>query len=298
MTKVICTGLAVLDHVFYLSTIPKKAEKSFAKDYFVSGGGNAATAAIAVSRAGGEAIFWGRLGDDQNGDFILSELEKLEVDVRDVYRLHGVKSGVSSVLIDEKGERLITNYCDPKLFSNERKLPLERLKEADAVLVDFRWQEGALHTANSARKLEIPVILDADLTPDGMNKDIIRNSSHVLFSKPALDEFSGGKSKKSALSFAKELNNGWVGVTDGEYGTYWLEKDRLRHFQAFQVKTIDTLGAGDVFHGIFTLGLAEGKTEEQSIRFASAGAAIHCSKTGGRKSIPDREEIHNFLKNY
>jgi len=298
MTKVICTGLAVLDHVFNLSTIPKKPIKSFAKDYFVSGGGNAATAAVAVSRAGGGAIFWGRLGDDYNGDLILRELEEFGVDVRDVFRLPGVKSGVSSVLIDKKGERLVTNYSDLNLFSGTSMLPLERLEEVDAVLVDFRWQEGAVQTASYARKIGIPVILDADLTPDGINEDVIKNSSHVLFSKPALDEFSGGKSKKSALSFAKKFNNGWVGVTDGEYGTYWLEKDSLRHFQAFQVKTIDTLGAGDVFHGIFALGLAEGKTEEQAISFASAGAAIHCSKTGGRKSIPDREEIHNFLKNY
>ena len=117
MTKVICTGLAVLDHVFNLSKIPKKPIKSFAKDYFVSGGGNAATAAVAVSCAGGEAIFWGRLGDDHNGDLILRELEEFGVDIRDVLRLPGVKSGVSSVLIDEKGERLVTNYSDKNLFS-------------------------------------------------------------------------------------------------------------------------------------------------------------------------------------
>ena len=65
---------------------------------------------------------------------------------------------------------------------------------------------------------------------------------------------------------------------------------------AFKVKTLDTLGAGDVFHGVFALCLAEGKTEEQSIYFSSAAAAIHCSRTGGRKSIPDRQEINNFLK--
>jgi len=298
MTKVICIGLAVIDHVFNVSKIPKKPVKNFAEDYFISGGGNAATAAVAVCRAGGKAFFWGRLGDDQNGDLILSELEELGVDVRDVYRLAGVKSGVSSVLIDEKGERLITNYSDPKLFSDAITLPLERLKEVDAVLVDLRWQEAAIQTAASAKKMGVPVILDADLTPKGMNKNLIGNASHVLFSKPALDEFSGGKSKKCALNFAREFNNGWVGFTDGVYGTYWLEKDNLRHFQAFQVKTVDTLGAGDVFHGIFALGLAEGKTEEQSIRFASAAAAIHCSRTGGRKFIPNREEINNFLKKY
>jgi sulfofructose kinase len=201
------------------------------------------------------------------------------------------------VLVDDAGERLITNYTDPKLFSNADWLPLERLKESNAVLVDFRWQEGAIKTLRKARELGIPAVLDADLTPEALNEDVIRSATHVLFSQPALKEFAAGKSTEKALSHALELNRGWVGVTEGSSGTRWLDKGSLRHFPAFEVKTVDTLGAGDVFHGIFALGLAEGKTEASSISMASAAAAIHCSRSGGRKSIPDREEINNFLRN-
>ena len=297
MKQVICAGLAVLDHVFQLPKIPKIPVKSFACNYLQVGGGNAATAAVALKRAGGKAIFWGRLGDDHNGDLILDELDELGVDVRDVFRQQGVKSGVSSVLVDDAGERLITNYTDPKLFSNADWLPLERLKESNAVLVDFRWQEGAIKTLRKARELGIPAVLDADLTPEALNEDVIRSATHVLFSQPALKEFAAGKTTEKALSHALELNRGWVGVTEGSSGTRWLDKGSLRHFPAFEVKTVDTLGAGDVFHGIFALGLAEGKTEASSISMASAAAAIHCSRSGGRKSIPDREEINNFLRN-
>ncbi len=73
MKRVICIGLAVLDHVFYLSKIPKKPIKSFATSYQIEGGGNVATAAVAISRAGGQAVFWGSLGDDLNSDILLSE---------------------------------------------------------------------------------------------------------------------------------------------------------------------------------------------------------------------------------
>jgi sulfofructose kinase len=201
------------------------------------------------------------------------------------------------VLVDDAGERLITNYTDPKLFSNADWLPLERLKESNAVLVDFRWQEGAIKTLRKAREHGIPAVLDADLTPGGLNEDVIRSATHVLFSQPALKEFAAGKTTEKALSHALELNRGWVGVTEGSSGTRWLDKGSLRHFPAFEVKSVDTLGAGDVFHGIFALGLAEGKTEASSISMASAAAAIHCSRSGGRKSIPDREEINNFLRN-
>ena len=297
MKQVVCTGLAVLDHVFQLPTIPKTPVKSFASNYIQVGGGNAATAAVALNRAGGQAVYWGRLGDDHNGNLILAELEEFGVDVLDVLRMPGVKSGVSSVLIDSSGERLITNYSDPQLIDNANWLPLERLKESSAVLTDLRWHEGAIKTLNRARQLGIPAVLDADLAPDGLNEEIIRNATHVLFSQPALQEFAAGKSIEKALHHAEELSQGWVGVTEGSAGTRWLEKGRLRHFPAFKVKAVDTLGAGDVFHGIFALSLAEGNTEGNSVCWASAAAALYCSRSGGRKSIPERKEINNFIKN-
>ena len=296
MKNVICCGLAVLDHVFYLPEIPKTPIKSFATNYYPVGGGNAATAAVALSRAGGQAVFWGRLGDDQNGDLILSELEAFGVDIGDVPRLPGVKSGVSSVLIDAAGERLITNYIDRQLINNADWLPLDKLVESSAVLADLRWQEGALKTLSRARELGIPAVLDADLVPESLNEDVIKNATHVLFSEPALNEFAAGKSIYEALHSVAEMNRGWVGVTEGSSGTRWLNDGKLRHLPAFEVKTVDTLGAGDVFHGVFALSLAEGHLESNALIRASAAAALHCSKSGGRKTIPVRKEIETFIR--
>ena len=297
MKKVVCVGNAVLDHIFQVPKIPKVPTKCFAKNYLQACGGTTLRAAVAIKRSGGMAVFWGRLGDDHNGDLILDELQELGVDVRDVIRQQDVKSGVSSVLVDSKGERLITNYNDPKLNSDAYWLPLERLKESHAVLVSFGWYEGAIKTLRRAQELGIPTILDADLSSGGFNEDIIRSATHVIFSQPALYKFTAGMSTEKALNYAMELNRGWVGVTEGSSGIRWLENGILRHFPAFEVKTVDTLGAGDVFHGIFALALAEGNSEEKAIYFASAAAAIHCSRSSGHKSIPNRDEIKNFLRN-
>ncbi len=295
MKRVICTGLAVLDHIFYLPEIPKKPIKSFATSYQIVGGGNAATAAVAISRAGGKAIFWGSLGDDFNGDIILSELKEFGVDVDDVNRLNGLNSSVSTVLIDNIGERLITNYTDSKLFKNVDWLPLDKLAKSDAVLADLRWQEGALKTLRRARELGIPGVLDADLTPAVLNEEVIKNSTHVLFSEPALNEFSKGKSIVEALHWVSEINGGWVGVTEGSSGTRWLDNGKLKHVPAFNVETVDTLGAGDIFHGVFALSLAEGYSENNALIRASAAAALSCSRFGGRKKIPLRKEIETLI---
>ena len=135
-----------------------------------------------------------------------------------------------------------------------------------------------------------------EVESEGLDEEIIGLASHALFSEPALAEFAPGQSISEALIRAAGLNRGWVGVTQGASGTHWLEEGILRHMPAFEVKSLDTLGAGDVFHGIFALGLSEGHSEQESLRSASAAAAIRCSRTGGRKAIPKQHEINAFLK--
>ena len=193
------------------------------------------------------------------------------------------------------GERLITNYTDSKLFKNVDWLPLDKLANSDAVLADLRWQEGALKTLRRARELGIPGVLDADLTPAVLNEEVIKNATHVLFSEPALNEFSKGKSIVEALNWVSEINGGWVGVTEGSSGTRWLDNGKLKHVPAFKVQTVDTLGAGDVFHGVFALSIAEGHLENNALITASAAAALHCSRSGGRKTIPLRKEIETLI---
>jgi sulfofructose kinase len=59
---------------------------------------------------------------------------------------------------------------------------------------------------------------------------------------------------------------------------------------------IDTLGAGDIFHGAYALALAEGKPALAAARFASAAAAIKCSRSGGREGSPTRREVEDLLR--
>jgi sulfofructose kinase len=76
----------------------------------------------------------------------------------------------------------------------------------------------------------------------------------------------------------------------------YLDRGEERTVPAFAVDPVDTLGAGDVWHGAFTLALGEGEDEHDAIRFANAVAAIKCTRFGGRAGIPDRATVENFLK--
>jgi sulfofructose kinase len=89
---------------------------------------------------------------------------------------------------------------------------------------------------------------------------------------------------------------GKVIITDGENGVVMVEDRKAQWFPAFDITPVDTLGAGDIWHGAFALAIGKGMDEPQSIRFASAAAAIKCGRTGGRDGAPTRQEVSEFLK--
>ena len=103
------------------------------------------------------------------------------------------------------------------------------------------------------------------------------------------------KDLNAALRKLGENYNGFLAVTDGPDGVYWLDASEVRHMAAFKVNAIDTLGAGDTFHGAFALHLVETGDVVASMRFAAAAAAIKCTRFGGLMGAPSRAEVDDFL---
>ena len=295
MTSIVCIGIAVMDQIFSVEELPKTAGKHFASDYFEVGGGPAATAAVTLAKLGAEVEFWGRVGNDVIGERIIAELHNYGVNTRYVRKISASRSTISAVLVDQYGERMIVNSVDPHLDANPHWLPFDALQEKEAVLVDSRWPQAALLGLQHAKKENLPAILDADTTPDHYLAKLFAESTHAVFSYDALLHLTKEKEIESALQKIQQYGQGWVGVTHGEQGTYWIEKENIKHQPSFSVEVIDTLGAGDVFHGAFTLALAEKKTIVEAIRFSNAAAALKCTKAGGRAGIPNRDEIEQLI---
>ncbi|MEO3431575.1 PfkB family carbohydrate kinase [Inquilinus sp. CAU 1745] len=293
---IICVGAAVLDQIYGVATLPSGAGKHFAGSYRETGGGPAANGAVAIARLGGRAALWARVGSDEVGVRIVGDLAREDIDVSGIRRIEGAVSGVSAIIVDDDGERMIVNHADPRLDRDPSWLPLGNVDSAGAVLADLRWPEGAIAALTRARASSLPAILDADTTPDVASVEAMMAATHVLFSQPALRTLSGDEDIAAALAIAANRIGGWVGVTCGADGVYWLESGSLRHLPAFPVRTVDTTGAGDVFHGAFALAIARGEATDKALRFASAAAAIKCTRFGGRDGIPVAADIEHFLK--
>jgi len=288
--RVACVGIAVLDLVFRVDALPRAPGKHRAQARREVGGGVAATAAAAIERLGGRARFLGAVGDDATGARIVEDLARRGVDVEGVRRVAGRESPLSLVLVDASGERLIVNHASADLFERAAPLTPGEIGDVDAVLADMRWPGGAIPALEEARRRGRTALLDCDHDPSGRTA-LLASASHVVFSLPTLARFTGAENASDALRRARAHTDAWLAATDGANGVYWLEDGRLRHLPAFRVEAVDTLGAGDVFHGALALALAEARPLEEALRWASAAAALKCARFGGRDGIPERSEV-------
>lgn len=291
MTRILVAGVAVADFVFQVAEMPDRPEKYRAENAIITGGGNAANAAVAISRQGGEALLAARLGDDPIGDIILSGLQADGVDTTLVTRTTGALSSFSSIYVDAAGERQIVSF-------RGRGLPedadwLDAAPQVDAVLADNRRASLVRKAMALARARGVPAIVDAEAPVDG---EALQGASHIAFSKQGLRMLVHEDDPDRALHAAARLLPAWLCVTDGANGVTWLAEGRTGHVPAFPVAAVDTLGAGDIWHGVFALRLAEGAGEVEAIRYANAAAALKCLTHGGRDGAPTRDVTRRFLE--
>ncbi len=294
MPHVLCAGIATLDQVFRLEAMPARAEKYRASDLAITGGGTAANAAVAMARLGARVALCSTLGDDATGREIRAGLEREGVSTDLVRVRPGLRSPLSAILVDRAGERVIVSYADPDWLRDASGLP-ERLPDGiDATLGDTRWQTGSAHVFRLARAAGKPAILDGDRAPAEV-PELVDLATHVAFSLQGLRDLTGETQARRALQAFGPRPGTWIGVTDGARGAFWWEEGAIRHQPAFAVPVVDTLGAGDTWHGAFAVRVAEGAAEGEAARFASAAAALKCMRFGGRDGAPRREEVEAFL---
>ncbi len=295
--KILCVGIAVEDIVMRVECFPAPGTKVHASDFITTGGGCAANAAVALARLGAHAAFAGPLGgkSDAVSNRILDGLAADGIDCSGVVRLDGGSASVSLILLDAEGEKSIATRRGVGLGAVLPRDAYALVKDADALLVDNRFPEFVPAVAQAARARGIPVVIDLDLmaAPDD---PLLALGTHVIASAEALRATTGEQDFAAGLAKLAAHNSGLLGVTDGANGVYWREDDSLRHMPAFSVNAVDTLGAGDAFHGAFTLALVERRGLVDALRFACATAALKCTRFGGANGAPRRAEVDAFLK--
>jgi len=319
--------MSVVDILFEVDELPDSGMKYVANNATRVAGGGALNAAIAIARLGGKASLVARIGTDWAGEFIHQVLAEEQIDPSLLVSGANAETAYSAVMVDAAGERQIINYRGDRLPDAPPELDLtggEKL-EVIAALSDTRWEAGGVAVLTKATREGKPAVVDAEAP---LCHPMLKQATHIAFSIQGLADFfptldsASLPSVAEALAQAREQFDAWVCVTDGDKGVFSLtsaspettlnicdchqplaagnlaserEELALCHHPAYNVVPIDTLAAGDVWHGVFTWHLAHHQSEHLAIEFANAAAALKCTRSGGGSSAPGLPEINSFI---
>jgi sulfofructose kinase len=293
MKPILTVGASAWTTIFRLEApLPDTSAKLIPTEAIQLGDGMSSSAACAIAALGGKAAWWGRVGNDANGHAAMASLCAAGIDVADVRFVDGVQGSFCSVVVDSRGERLVVPRHDPRMPDDASWLPLHRIGEFAAMLTEVRWPQGAAAALDAARAANIPAVLDAEIAAPGVLDDLAARATHILFSETGLAHYVGSSAPQRALHAAQEkAPHAFVGVTLGEHGFYWLAHGLVHHAAGLTVQAVDTLGAGDVFHGAYVQALCEGQSHAAAARFACVAASLKCEVFGGRLGAPSRENV-------
>ena len=294
--RVACVGHAALDHVFEIDAFATEPTKTIARGYATRAGGMSLHAAIAASRLGASVRMLGRVGQDNDADFLRARLVAEGVEARGLEGVRGSQTSLAAVIVDAQGARQIYIHRG-EAMERAHALDTHQLEGADVVLVDPRWLDGAAAALAWAREHNVPSLLDADVAPLAALDRLVPLARWVAFSEPGLALWGRGRSRDDALAAALALGPALALVTLGADGARWLEpQSAAMRVRAPAVIAVDTTGAGDVFHAALAMSLAQQWNTTQAVTWACAAAAFKCERGFGAEGAPTREELEAWLR--
>ena len=289
---VLCIGHASYDLVFAVGRHPDADEKTFAEKFISCGGGPAANAAVTVSRLGLKSAFAGYLGNDFYGQRHFEELDQAAVNTDLVVRGDS-PTPLSAILVKPDGQRTVVNYKGETAPLPADSVDLSKW-HPQVILFDGHEPEVSLALMAAIEGRGIITVLDAGSVHRGSLK-LLEQVDYAVVSQKFARECTGKQDPQQAALRLSQQGSAVV-ITLGEAGLVWKNADGSGSLPAYSIDAVDTTGAGDAFHGAFAAGLAYGKPWEDLLTYASAVAALCCTKYGARPAIPTAGGVATFLK--
>ncbi|MEX2540844.1 MAG: PfkB family carbohydrate kinase [Trueperaceae bacterium] len=291
-------GMATVDFLTLVPRLPGPDEVFPLQRLDMQGGGPVATALAAAARLGTGAAFAGAVGDDHWGDAIVDDFGRFGVNVDEVVRRRGGVSPHSVILVDAASGKRSILYSNGDVRGLEPAELPERLIGRAAVLhLDGFDIDAALEAARIARAAGVPVSLDGGAgEPWPGLLDLLPLVDLLVVAAQFAESVTGEKRPESALTALRRWGARQVVITDGARGAWFLggEGD-TGHVPAFDVEVVDTTGAGDTFHGAYLHAFLAGESIAGCVLFASAAAALKCTRLGGRAGLPTSDQVEAFL---
>lgn len=281
-----------MDLVVTSSRRPGAGETVLGESFKTVPGGKGANQAVAAARLGAEVYMIGRVGEDTFGTDILNNFEANGVNTQNVKPVTHLESGTAHIILAEGDNSIVVVEA-----ANREVTPayvdeaVDVIRNADIVLIQQEIpEETVVHVSALCAKFGTPLLLNP--APARMiSQEVIDNASYITPNEHEAEIlFQGVSPAESLRQYPNKLF-----ITEGSKGVRYFDGEQEVLVPTYQVKAVDTTGAGDTFNAAFAVALAEGKPLQDSIRFANRAASLSVTKFGAQGGMPTRAEVEESL---
>ena len=305
-------GSITLDFVYLVGQFPSANQKVVASDRTIAAGGPATNAAVAFSALGNRGTAMGVLGCHPIAELIRSDLANCGVDIVDLQPDRPDPPTVASIVVTAStGERAVisTKIATPQhsgdlLLSNpSQNTQTDILERIDVILIDGHQMEVSEAIAQQAKKQGIPVVIDGGSWKPGFER-VLRWADYAICSANFLppncsksSNLNHRQKREYIFTYLHNIGIPHIAITDGENPIQAWNHGQEFKVNVPQIKAVDTLGAGDIFHGAFCHYILRQKFDK-ALKSSARIAADSCESFGTRNWIELRDRKSGEVENH
>jgi len=322
MGRVFTIGEALIDFIPEQKGVALKSVSSFER----APGGAPANVSVAVSKLGGESVFIGKLGFDAFGDFLIETLKEAGVETKYIYRTNKANTALAFVSLKEDGDRDFSFYRNPSadMLLEENEIDKNWFNKEDILhfcsvsLIDAPVKKAHIAAIKAVKEIGGLISFDPNIRlPLWENheeykkviNEFLKYADIVKISEDELEFITNIKEEEKAINYILSYENIKILIiTKGKNGASAYFNNSKVSVEGYNVKVVDTTGAGDSFIGAFLYKLSKynidinnisniSKSEmEEMLKFANAVAALTTTNKGAISSLPSKKDVEDFIK--
>jgi ribokinase len=306
MTKIpqiVVIGSVNTDMVVKSRRLPAPGETVTGGQFVLAAGGKGANQAVAAARLGARVTLIAKVGRDMFGDQAIAQYQREGILTDGILRDPEHATGVALILVDEKGENLISvaSGANHALRPEEVEQAAPKIQDADVVMLQMEIPTPCVQRAvELAARAGVPVILNpAPASP--LDAAVLRRVTYLTPNETEAEGLTGiaVREEDSVRLAAEKLLTAGVRnviITLGPKGAWAASSEGMQIVPGYPVKALDTTAAGDAFNGGLACAVASGKPLLEAVRQANLVGALSVTRLGAQPSLPTAEELRRFAE--
>jgi sugar/nucleoside kinase (ribokinase family) len=259
---------------------PQANSKVVAHSQDVFLGGPATNAAITFAHLGGKSTLVTGVGRHALCSMVREEIKRYSIELLDLNPNSDKLPAISSISVNKTGERNIVSANATGVSLPPAQVDEAALAEASVVLVDGHYMQACQAWSRAACAREARVVLDAGSWKDG-TEELLKSIHTAICSADFRPP--GCLNEASVFKYLKDRGVTNIAITNGAEPIRFVSEQTSGIVQVPQVQLVDSMGAGDIFHGAFCFYISIGCEFEEALRKSARVAAGSCRFHGARE---------------